>query len=114
MLDVFRCHRTLRAVVVYVGEATRAAGTLIPLGRHQLARGAIVHLGISVICGEALARTLPERNSVIWGAAAGLSIGLVNIGVVGQRFPAIGALPLIPQLADHVAFGAVFAFIVDQ
>ncbi len=95
-------------------DATRAVAFLIPFGRHPFARGAIVHLGISVICGEALARTLPERHSVGWGAAAGLAIGVVNVGVIGRRFAAIRALALIPQLADNMAFGAVFALIVDR
>jgi hypothetical protein len=113
-LDEFRPHRELRAVLVYVRETTRAAGTLVPPGRRGLVRGALVHVGISVICGEALARTLPERNSVSWVAAAGLAIGLINVGVIGRRFPAIRALPLIPQLADNVAFGAVFALVVDR
>jgi hypothetical protein len=37
-----------------------------------------------------------------------------NVGVIGQRFPAIAALPLVPQLADNVVFGAVFGFVVDR
>lgn len=113
-LDAFRRQRTLRATVVHARDATQAVATLVPVGRHPLARGAIVHLGISVICGEALAHALPERDSVGWGAVAGLAIGLFNLGVIGRRFPAIRALALIPQLADNIAFGAVFALIVDR
>jgi hypothetical protein len=77
-------------------------------------RGAIVHLGISVAFGEGLARTLPRRRSVVWGATAGLAIGVINVGVIGRRFPAISALPLIPQLADNVAFGVLFAAVADR
>jgi hypothetical protein len=77
-------------------------------------RGAVIHVGISAVCGEGLARTLPERHSRLWGAAAGLALGIVNIGLIGRRFPAIAALPLLPQLADNVAFGALFAFVVDR
>ena len=100
--------------MVYVRDVTRAVGTLVPPGRPGFARGALVHVGISVVCGEVLARTLPERNSVGWGAAAGLAIGVVNVGVIGRRFPAIRALPLVPQLADNLAFGVVFALVVDR
>jgi hypothetical protein len=100
--------------VVCVRDATRAVGTLIPPGRPGFARGAIAHFGISIVCAEALARTLPESNSVGWGAAGGLAIGAVNVGVIGRRFPAIRSLPLIPQLADNLAFGAVFALVVDR
>lgn len=101
-------------MVDHVRDATCAAGTLVPPGRPGFVRGALVHTGISVLCGEALARTLPERHSTISGAGAGLAIGAINVGVIGRRFPAIAALPLIPQLADNVAFGAVFAFVVDR
>jgi hypothetical protein len=114
MADAFRHRRELRSVVVYVRDATRAVGTLVPPGRPGFTRGAIVHIAISVVCGDVLARVLPERNSVRWGAAAGLAIGVVNVGLIGRRFPAIRALPLIPQLADNVAFGAVFALVADR
>ena len=113
-LDAFRRQRDLRSIVVYVRDATCAVGTLVPPGQPGFARGTIVHFGISVLCGEALARTLPESNSLTWGAAAGLAIGVVGVGVIGRRFPAIRALPLIPQLADNLAFGAVFALVVDR
>ena len=107
-------HRDLRAVLVSVGEATRAVGTLLPPRRRGLIRGTIAHIGISAICGQALARTLPEHNSVGWGAVAGLATGVINVGVIGRRFPEIRALPFLPQLADNVAFGAVFALVVDR
>jgi hypothetical protein len=77
-------------------------------------RGTVVHLGISVAVGETLARTLPERRSVVWGATAGLAIGVINVGIIGSRFPAISALPLVPQLADNAAFGALFAAVADR
>jgi hypothetical protein len=113
-LDALRRHRELRAAVIYVRDATRAIGALSPPGRPSFVRGAVIHVGISVLCGEALARTLPEQRSTIWGAGAGLALGLVNVGLIGRRFPAIAALPLAPQLADNVAFGALFAFVVDR
>jgi hypothetical protein len=113
-LEAFRRQRDCRSVVTYIWDATCAVGTLVPPGRPGFIRGALVHSGISVLCGEGLARTLPETNSVIWGAGAGLVIGVINVGVIGRRFPAIAALPLVPQLADNVAFGALFAFVVDR
>jgi hypothetical protein len=102
------------ATVTYVADATRAIGTLVPPGRPGLRRGAIIHLGISAAAGEAFARALPRHRSAAWGAAAGLALGVVNVGLIGRLFPAIRALPLIPQLADHVAFGAVFALVADR
>jgi hypothetical protein len=106
--------RRFRAAFDYVYNATCAVGTLVPPGRPGFKRGAIVHLGISAACGEALARTLPRRHSVAWGSAAGLAIGVINLGIIGRRFPAIRALPPIPGLADNVAFGALFALVADR
>jgi hypothetical protein len=113
-LEAFRRQPDLGAVLAYVRDATRAVGTLVPPGRPGFIRGALVHTGISVLCGEGLARTVPERRSVIWGAGAGLAMGVINVGVIGRRFPAIAALPLLPQLADNVAFGVLFAVVVDR
>jgi hypothetical protein len=106
--------RDLQVVVDYGIRATRAAGTLVPPGRPGLVRGAIVHFVVSVLVGELLARVLPDRHSVLWGALAGLLIGVVNVGVVGRHFSAIRELPFGPQLADNMAFGALFAAVVDR
>lgn len=97
-----------------VTDATCAAGTLLPPGRPGFVRGALAHAGISVVCGELLARTLPEHRSACWGVGAGLLLGLVNVGLIGRRFPAVAALPLLPQLADNAAFGMIFALVVDR
>ena len=107
-------HRSLRSAGVYVYDATRAVGTLVPPGRPGFARGAVVHFAISMVCGEMLARTLPPDRSVARGAAAGLVIGVINVGVIGRSFPAIRGLPLVPQLADNVMFGTVFAVVLDR
>jgi hypothetical protein len=106
--------RSVGETVTYVVEATRAIGTLLPPGRPGLIRGAVIHAGISAVAGETLARTLPRRRSAAWGAGAGLAMGVVNVGLIGRLFPAIRALPLVPQLADHVAFGVLFALVADR
>lgn len=113
-LYALRTGGSFRSAVRYVYEATCAVGTLVPPGRPSFTRGAIIHLGISVAFGEAFARTLPQRRSVVWGATAGLAIGVMNVGMIGRRFPAISALPLVPQLADNVAFGVLFAAVADR
>jgi hypothetical protein len=106
--------RGLRSAAVYVYDATCAAGTLVPPGRPGFGRGVAVHLAISMLCGEALARTLPREHCTEWGAAAGLVIGAVNVGVIGRSFPAIRSLPLVPQLADNMMFGTLFAMTLDR
>ncbi|MGN6868655.1 MAG: hypothetical protein ACTHMY_09645 [Solirubrobacteraceae bacterium] len=111
-LHAFIKGRGLRSAAVYVYDATCAVGTLVPPGRPGFCRGVAVHAAISMLCGEALARTLPHEHSVEWGAAAGLAIGVVNVGVIGRSFPAIRGLPLLPQLADNMMFGTVFALML--
>jgi hypothetical protein len=106
--------RTLRSAAVYVHDATSAAGTLLPPGRPGVVRGAVVHVAISMLCGEALARTLPRDHRTEWGAAAGLMIGVLNVGLIGRLFPAIRSLPLVPQIADNVMFGTLFALTLDR
>jgi hypothetical protein len=96
-------------------ESTRAAGS-IALSRSEdeealLAAGANVHAAVSLFWGVALAHVIPRRTgartSVAAGAIGGLAIAALDLGLVARLFPRIRALPRVPQLADHVAFGAV-------
>jgi hypothetical protein len=94
-------------------EAALAAGAML-VGEHaskprRLAAAAPVHLALSFAWTVVLDRTLPPRHRVLTGAAAGLAIAALDLGVIGRRIPAIAALPLGPQVADHVAFGALAA-----
>jgi len=113
-LHAFIKQRSLRSAAAYVYDTTCAVGTLAPPGRPGFGRGVVVHLAISMLCGETLARTLPRDHSPEWGAAAGFVIGVINVGVIGRSFPAISGLPLLPQLADNVMFGTMFAIVLDR
>lgn len=92
-------------------EATRAAGTLLLPQEQRDARllpaAALAHVALSVGWGVALSATLPRRRPVLAGTVAGLGIAALDLGVVGRHLPSIRALPLAPQVADHVAFGAI-------
>jgi hypothetical protein len=86
-------------------NSTRAAGTM--LGRSSLGRGALVHAGVSAWWTWVLWRAGirdPWR-----GAAAGAAIAAIDLGVVARRgrLPALAALPIGPQVMDHIAFGAI-------
>lgn len=91
--------------------ASRAAGSLLLPREHRTSRllpaGALAHAGISLAWGVVLAATLPRRRTVPAAAAAGLAIAALDLGVVGRAFPRVRALPVLPQLADHLAYGAV-------
>lgn len=99
-------------------EATLAAGSILLPNEtrrlHFFLAAAPVHLSISLGWGLVLARVLPRRPSVASGAAAGLAIAALDLGVIGRRFPRIRALPLVPQLADHIVFGATVAAVLAR
>jgi hypothetical protein len=96
-------------------ESTRAAGSIALSSNEDkealLAAGANVHAVVSLFWGVALAHVIPRRagarTSVAAGAIGGLAIAALDLGLVARLFPRIRALPRVPQLADHVAFGAV-------
>jgi len=99
-------------------DAVEAAGTLLlpddapPSAR--AAAGLVAHGAISLGWGVVLAVVLPRRRTVVWGALAGLAIAGLDLGVLGRRWPRIRALPTAPQVADHVAFGALVGAAVSR
>jgi hypothetical protein len=99
-------------------EATLAAGTLLRPGETRpgrlLAAAIPVHLALSLGWALPLAATLPRRRTTLAGAAAGLAIAALDLGTVGRRTPRVRALALLPQLADHVAYGAVVGAVVAR
>lgn len=90
--------------------STRAAGSL--LGRPSVVRGALAHAVISWWWTWVLTRL--GIRTVMRGAAAGIGIAVVDLVVVGRRYPLIRSLPAPPQFADHVAFGAVVGWLNGQ
>ena len=95
-------------------EATVAAGSIVlprEKRRGRLVLAAVpVHVAVSLGWGVVLSRLLPRGPTVLAGALAGLAIAALDLGVVGRRFPKVAALPLGPQLADHVAYGVTVAW----
>jgi hypothetical protein len=91
-------------------EPSLAAGTLLlPRERRAtrlLLAAAPVHLGLSLGWALVLAAALPRRRTTELAALAGLGIAALDLGVIGRRFARIRALPQLPQLADHLAYGA--------
>lgn len=90
-------------------EAAIAAGSIVLPGETRrgrlLAAAVPVHLGVSL--GWALVLERARVRGALPGALAGLAIAALDLGVLGDRFPRIRKLPLLPQLADHAAFGAI-------
>jgi len=99
-------------------DTVRAAGTiLLRDGRSPpllTAAGVAAHAAISLGWGVVLAATLPRRRTAMWGAVAGLAIAGVDLGVLARRWPRIRALPTLPQVADHVAYGALVGLVLSR
>jgi hypothetical protein len=99
--------------------AAVAAGNLLLPARPErrwplLAAGGVAHAVLSAGWGVAVAFAVRRsaRSPVAVGAAAGAAHAAQDHGLVvhrpaGRRRPRIRALPVWPQVADHVAFGAI-------
>jgi hypothetical protein len=103
---------TLHALLTGVNplEASLAAGTLLLRDERRPARllpaAIVAHGALTLGWALVLAAVLPRRRTVAWSVVAGLAIAALDLGVVGRRFPRIRALALLPQVLDHVAYGA--------
>jgi hypothetical protein len=113
---------TVHAVVTGADPlaAARAAGNLLLPARSSpaslLVAGAGAHAVISIGWGTVLAvavRRTPLRRSptaaglLVGAGIAALDLGLLAHGPIGRRWPLIRGLPVGPQVADHLAFGAI-------
>ncbi|MDX6439173.1 MAG: hypothetical protein QOF45_1756 [Gaiellaceae bacterium] len=97
-------------------EAVVAAGSILLPGETRrgrlLAAAVPVHLALSL--GWALVLERAGVRGAARGALAGLAIGALDLGAGARVFARVRALPLLPQLADHAAFGAVAAHVLAR
>jgi hypothetical protein len=97
-------------------EAVLAAGSvLLPreTSRAMLVAAAVpVHLALSL--GWTVALDRAGVRTARGGALAGLAIAALDLGLAARRFPRVRALPVVPQLADHAAFGAVAGLMLGR
>lgn len=91
--------------------ATRAAGALLLPDEERVGRLLVaavpVHVVVSLGWAVVLSAALPRRATVLWGAVAGLAIAAIDLRLPGRRTARVRALPVGPQVADHLAFGAI-------
>jgi hypothetical protein len=99
-------------------EASLAAGSmLLPRETRSgplLLAAAVAHGALSFGWAGVFGVALPKRHTIAAGALAGLAVATLDLGVVGRRFPRIRALPLLPQIADHVAYGVAVATVLTH
>nr|WP_244885596.1 hypothetical protein [Amycolatopsis vancoresmycina] len=100
-----------------VFAATRAAGTLLPGRRHRpgVAAGLVVHVFVAAVwTGVLAALARRHRLGAGGGAAAGLVIAGLDLGIAARGYPTIQKLPRGPQILDHLVFGAVTGALLDR
>lgn len=99
-------------------EASLAAGTLLLADERRPSRllpaAMTAHAGLSLGWAIVLAAGLPRRRPLPWSALAGLAIAALDLGVVGRRLPRIRALPLLPQVLDHVAYATTVGCVLSR
>ena len=99
-------------------EPTLAAGSILLPSERRVGRlvlaAAPIHLALSVGWATALVAVLRRRASWYTGLASALAIAGLDLGLGGRRFPRIRALPVLPQIADHAAFGAAVGAIARR
>jgi len=97
--------------------ATLAAGAMVTPRERRMAPLVLtavpVHVALSLGWAQVLSAALPRRGTTVWGAVAGLGIAALDLGVIGHRFPRVRALPQLPQVADHVAYGATVGTVLS-
>ena len=78
-------------------------------------------MAVSLAWGTVLAVAVRRSplSPVATGVAAGAVIAAVDLGVLahgraGRRWPLIRALPVGPQVADHLAFGAIAGAVLQR
>jgi len=109
---------TLHALVTGrdpLAAALAAGAILLPREERRgrlLAAAVAVHLAISVAWTVVLDRG--KIRTARRGAAAGLAIAALDLGVAARVFPRVASLPLPPQIADHAAFGAIAGHVLGR
>ena len=99
-------------------EATLAAGTVLaPRAQRPavlLLAAVPVHLALSFGWALLLAAVLPRRRTVATATLAGLAIAALDLGMIGRRYPRIRALAPVPQVLDHLAYGATVGVVLSR
>jgi hypothetical protein len=99
-------------------EGARAAGTILLPHEHRLVplllSATAVHAALSTGWAAVLAAALPRGRELRWSVPAGLAIAALDLGLIGRRLPAIRALAVAPQVADHLAYSTSVALVLRE
>jgi hypothetical protein len=97
-------------------EASLAAGSMLLPNetRRGLLFAAAVPVHLTLSLGWAVVLERAGVRGAARGAFAGLAIAALDLAVGRALFPRVRALPLLPQVADHVAYGAIVGRMLDR
>ena len=99
-------------------EVALAAGAMVLPDEERASRllpaGLAVHAVLSVGWALVMAASLPRRRTVAWSLAGGLAITALDMGIAARRFPRFHALPLVPQVLDHLAWAGTVGYVVSR
>ena len=99
-------------------EPTLAAGSLLLPNERRRTRlvlaAAPVHLALSLGWAFVLERVLTRRHGIAAGTVAGAAIAALDLGLAARSFTRIRRLPLAPQVADHLAYGATVGYVLSR
>ena len=98
---------------------TRAAGRMLlphATGTGTLfAAAALVHPAVSLFWTAVFGGVLPRRHVAAWATAGAAAVALLDLRLIAPAlFPAVAALPFWPQLADHLAWGALLGAVLQH
>jgi hypothetical protein len=101
-----------------VMAASRAAAAMVGraegLPSQVFVAAAAVHAAVSLFWAVVLAMLLPRRGTVLCALLASAGIALLDLRVIAPAwFPAVAALPIAPQLADHLMWGLCIGMTLD-
>ena len=102
-----------------VAEPTRAAGAMLIAANSSdpqlFIAAAVVHIAVSFFWAGVLIFVLPRTFAVTGCVLAALLIGLLDLRVIAPYFyPEVARLPFLPQMADHLMWGACLGLILRR
>jgi hypothetical protein len=99
-------------------EVALAAGAIVLPHEKRwwrlLPAGLAVHGVLSLAWALVLAATLPRRRTIEWSLAGGLAITALDLTIAARRYPRFHALPLVPQVLDHLAYAGTVGYVVSR
>lgn len=98
-------------------ESTRVIGRVVTRAdddRAALLVGVVAHVAISLGWTAVVRALVPREQTTLdqrafRGALLGAAIAVLDVCLIGRHMPEIRDLDALPQVADHLAFGALAA-----